>query len=99
MVNIVLCHSLKHLWISVYYGYSIEEDENKPKQINALDSSTDILKDDKPKSVNLLDLNTEILNIIGNFVKKDNKIMERDEIINEEKIINGKNYVSYFLWR
>ena len=33
MVNIVLCHSLKHLWISIYYGYSIEEDENKPKQI------------------------------------------------------------------
>ena len=34
MVNIVLCHSLKHLWISIYYGYSIEEDENKPKHIN-----------------------------------------------------------------
>ena len=28
MVNIVLCHSLKRLWISIYYGYSIE-DENK----------------------------------------------------------------------
>jgi len=43
IVNIVLCHSLKSLWISIYYGYSIEEDENKPKQINVLDSSTDIL--------------------------------------------------------
>ena len=51
MVNIVLCHSLKRLWISIYYGYSIEEDENKPKQINVLDSSTDILKDDEPKQV------------------------------------------------
>ena len=48
----------------------IKEDENKPKQINVLDSSTDILKDDKPKPINLLDLNTDILNIIGNFVKK-----------------------------
>ena len=26
MVNIVLCHSLKRLWISIYYGYSIEEE-------------------------------------------------------------------------
>ena len=70
MVNIVLCHSLKHLWISIYYGYSIEEDENKPKQINVLDSSTVILKDDKPKPFNLLDLNKDILNIIRDFVKK-----------------------------
>ena len=29
-------------------GQLIEEDENKPKQINVLDSSTVILKDDKP---------------------------------------------------
>ncbi len=39
----------------------IKEDENKPKQINLLDSSTVILKDDKPKPVNLLDLDTDIL--------------------------------------
>ena len=70
MVNIVLCHSLKLLWISIYYGYSIEEDEKKPTQINVLDSSTVILKDDKPKPVNLLNLSTDILNIIGDFVKK-----------------------------
>ena len=30
------------------------------------------LKDDKPKQINLLDLNKDILNIIGDFVKKDN---------------------------
>ena len=62
-------------------GQLIEEDEklnnnhedDKPKQINVLDSSTDILKDDEPKPVNLLDLSTDILNIIGGFVKKDNK--------------------------
>ena len=64
---------IKSLWISIYYGYSIEEDENKSKQINVLDSSTVILKDDKPKQINLLDLNKDILNIIGDFVKKDNK--------------------------
>ena len=51
---------------------------DKPKQINVLDSSTDILKDDEPKPVNLLDLSTDILNIIGGFVKKDNKIRERE---------------------
>ena len=79
MVNIVLCHSLKSLWISIYYGYSIEEDENKPKQINVLDSSTDILIDDKPKPINLLDLSTDILNIIGNFVKKEKEREEREE--------------------
>ena len=89
MVNIVLCHSLKHLWISIYYGYSIEEDENKPKQINVLDSSTVILKDDKPKPFNLLDLNKDILNIIRDFVKKDNKEREererKDNIKEKEK--------------
>ena len=113
MVNIVLCHSLKCLWISIYHGYSIEEDENKPKQINVLDSSTDILKDDKPIPVNLLDLSTDILNTIGDFVKKDNKEREerererkdnikreREEIVNSEQIINGKkNYIFYFLWQ
>ena len=43
--------------------------DDKTKQLNLLDSSTDILEDDKPKPVYLLDLNTD-LNIIGNFVKK-----------------------------
>ena len=28
IVNIVLCHSLKRLWVSIYHG-SLEEDENK----------------------------------------------------------------------
>ena len=34
--------------------------DNKPKQVNLLDSSTDILKDDKPKPFNLLDLDNDI---------------------------------------
>ena len=46
--------------------------DDKPKPLNLLDSSKVILKDDKPKPVNLLDLSTDILNIIGDFVKKDN---------------------------
>jgi hypothetical protein len=45
-------------------GQLIEEDENKSKQINVLDSSTVILKDDKPKPVNLLDLNTDCISCI-----------------------------------
>jgi hypothetical protein len=70
-------------------GQLIEEDENKPKQINVLDSSTDILKDNKPKPFNLLDLDNDILNIIGDFVKKDNEERE-EEIVNSEQTINGK---------
>ena len=71
----------------------IKEDENV--------TSNEI--DDKPKPVNLLDLNTDILNIIGNFVKKENEReekeerekeereeREREEIENSEQIINGK---------
>ena len=58
---------------------------DKPKQVNLLDSSTD----DKPKPVNLLDLSPDILNIIGDFVKKDNKRREIQELKDEEQIING----------
>ena len=63
--------------------------DDKPKQINVLDSSTVILKDDKPKPFNLLDLDNDILNIIGDFVKKDNEERE-EEIVNSEQTINGK---------
>jgi hypothetical protein len=73
--------------------------DDKPKPVNLLDSSTDILKDDKPKPVNLLDLNTDILDIIGKFVKKNNKIREIEELENNEQIINGKNNnISNFLF-
>jgi hypothetical protein len=78
-------------------GQLIEEDENKPKQINLLDSSTDILKDDKPKPFNLLDLDNDILNIIGDFVKKDNEERE-EEIVNSEQIINGKIIMFRNFW-
>ena len=78
-------------------GQLIEEDENKPKQINVLDSSTDILKDNKPKPFNLLDLDNDILNIIGDFVKKDNEERE-EEIVNSEQIINGKIIMFRNFW-
>ena len=45
--------------------------------------------DDKPKPFNLLDLDNDILNIIGDFVKKDNEERE-EEIVNSEQTINGK---------
>jgi hypothetical protein len=38
-------------------------------------------------NTNLLDLNNDILNIIGDFVKKDNA---KRQIMNEKQIINGK---------
>ena len=61
--------------------------DDKPKQV--------ILIDDEPKPANLLDLSTDILNIIGDFVKKDNKIREREELLDDEQIINEKKL--YFL--
>ena len=61
-------------------GQLIEEDE----QLN------NNHEDDKPKPFNLLDLDNDILNIIGNFVKKDNKRREIEELMDEEQIINGK---------
>ena len=67
---------------SVLYAL-IKEDENITNQINVLDSSTVILKDDKPKPFNLLDLNKDILNIIGDFVKKKIKKEKKEK----EKII------------
>ena len=86
-------------------GQLIEEDENI--------TTNEI--DDKPKQINLLDLSTDILNIIGNFVKKDNKEREkrerkniikreREEIVNSEQIINGKiiifrNFCGNFITR
>ena len=41
-------------------------------------------------NTNLLDLNDDILNIIGDFVKKDNKEREIDKLKDTEQIINGK---------
>ena len=40
--------------------------------------------------INLLDLNKDIINIIGDFVKKDNLKREKEEIENVEQMINGK---------
>ena len=42
-------------------------------------------------NTNLLDLNNDILNIIGDFVKKDNKEREIDKLKDSEQIINGKS--------
>ena len=67
-------------------GQLIEEDEK-------LNNNHE---DDEPKPFNLLDLDNDILNIIGGYVKKDNKIRERDELIDNKQIINGKKL--YFLF-
>ncbi len=43
---------------------------------------------------NLLDLNNDVLNIIGDYVKKDNleeKRKNQEKLMNEELILNGKN--------
>ena len=54
--------------------------------------------DDKPKPFNLLDLDNDILNIIGDFVKKDNNKREREDIENSEQIINGKTIMFRNYW-
>ena len=59
--------------------------QNKIDNKNLIDNKID----DKPEQVNLLDLSTDILNIIGNFVKKDNLKRER-AVENVEQILNGK---------
>ena len=44
-------------------------------------------------NTNLLDLNNDILNIIGDYVKKDNlkrEIMKKYQIMKDKQIINGK---------
>ena len=48
-------------------------------------------------NTNLLDLNNDILNIIGDFVKKDNA---KRQIMNEKQIINGKEirFLPYPYW-
>ena len=65
--------------------------DNKIVKSNKIDDKNVISNeiDDKPKPFNLLDLDNDILNIIGDFVKKDNEERE-EEIVNSEQIINGK---------
>ena len=41
-------------------------------------------------NTNLLDLYDDILNIIGDYVKIDNKNRIEKKLMNEEQIINGK---------
>ena len=53
--------------------------------------------------MNLLDLNNDILNIIGNYVKKDNlerKIIKDNKIRSYRQIINGKEirFYPYYSW-
>ena len=53
--------------------------------------------------MNLLDLNNDILNIISNYVKKDNlerKIIKDMQIRSDKQIINGKKirFCPYFYW-
>ena len=62
------------------------DDKNEKDNKNVISNEID----DKPKPVNLLDLDNDILNIIGDFVKKDNEEREEEEIVNSEQTINGK---------
>jgi len=50
-------------------GQLIEEDENKPKQINVLDSSTVILKDDKPFKFDLSIMPNDVVSCIGKHLE------------------------------
>ena len=93
---IVVDKTVKRLIVIVYNTNIISNEiDDKPKQINVLDSSTDIKIDDKPKPVNLLDLSPDILNIIGDFIKKDNKkeLMMKKELMDGEQIINGRKII------
>ena len=65
---------------------SNKKDNNKKDNKNVISNEID----DKPKPFNLLDLDNDILNIIGDFVKKDNEEREEEEIVNSEQTINGK---------
>jgi hypothetical protein len=45
---------------------------------------------------NLLDLNNDVLNIIGDYVKKDNleeKVKKQRKLMNEEQILNQKKKI------
>ena len=50
-------------------GQLIEEDENKSKQINVLDSSTVILKDDKPFKFDLSIMPDDVVSCIGKHLE------------------------------
>jgi hypothetical protein len=69
IVNIVICHSLKRLWIGIYYGsHKFDLSKMSDDVISKKKDDKNVISnelDDKPKQINLLDLNKYILNIIG----------------------------------
>jgi hypothetical protein len=75
---------------------SNKKDYNKKDNKNVISNKIDnkyVISneiDDKPKPINLLDLDNDILNIIGDFVKKDNEEREEEELMDREQIINEK---------
>ena len=76
------------VFLDLYTLIKADEQEIKHNE-NKIDKTID----DKPNKINLLDLNKDIINIIGDFVKKDNLKREREEIENVEQIINGKTII------
>ncbi len=100
--NFLLCKEFKKKLLSNpdIYKYIIIIIDKKVKRLIVIVYNTNIISNkinDKPKQINLLDLSTDILNIIGDFVKKDNLKREknnlkrgREEIENVEQIINEK---------
>ena len=59
-------------------GQLIEDDEKLNNNHVLLHELPNDIK--QKISINLLDLDNDILNIIGDFVKKDNKIREKKEL-------------------
>ena len=76
---------------------SNKKDNNKKDNKNVISNKIDnkyVIPneiDDKPKPINLLDLDNDILNIIGDFVKKDNKKREIKEVMDKRTNNKWKN--------
>ena len=81
-------------------GQLIEEDENKPKQINVLDSSTVILKDDKPFKFDLSIMPNDVVSCIGKHLEdypfeiyKDTELYKL--FFKHDKPDDYKEYIKY----
>ena len=88
------------LKVFVQLGQLIEEDENKPKQINVLDSSTVILKDDKPFKFDLSIMPDDVVSCIGKHLEdypfeiyKDTELYKM--FFKHDKPDDYKEYIKY----
>jgi hypothetical protein len=81
-------------------GQLIEQDENKPKQINVLDSSTVIFKDDKPFKFDLSIMPDDVVSCIGKHLEdypfeiyKDTELYKL--FFKHDKPDDYKEYIQY----